>query len=45
MNVSMELVKTVSQMTCQSKETKQRYEAEVRGLKQQLKDAKSKSAQ
>lgn len=41
----MELVKTVSQMTCQSKETKQSYEAEVRSLKQQLKDAKSKSAQ
>lgn len=41
----MELVKTVSQMTCQSKETRQSYEAEVRNLKQQLKDAKSKSVQ
>ena len=44
-NSYMELVKTVSQMTCQSKEAKQNYEAEVRSLKQQLKDAKSKSAQ
>lgn len=44
-NSYMELVKTVSQMTCQSKEAKRSYEAEVRTLKQQLKDARSKTAQ
>lgn len=40
----MELVKTVSQMVCQTRETKRSHEAEVRDLKLQLKSAKSKSA-
>lgn len=41
----MELVKVISQMNCDARETRRIYEADVRNLKQQLKDAKSKSAQ